>query len=226
MTKLVLSLFKIVSLAFCGNCPCPMLPLNDNKNKIEPGAQALWLLTVASSHPSVVFTAFSALTSCMLSPSRLWLLQLPTERQCPRVMNSKLCPLRSWRSSEAQSFIYILDHEQEGFGIGSSSFLPMCSRSPQPLVLPPAHHLSTAWEIRERGKETGKREGREEMEDFLRSSNMVETQERLVLPSWLNLKAEWKLSQNSFFPGALSLFSEGLQLPRWSPNSRGSSILL
>lgn len=49
----------------------------------------------------------------------------------------------------------------------------MCSRSPQPLVLPPAHHLSTAWEIREEGKETGKRKGREEMEDFLRSPNKV-----------------------------------------------------
>lgn len=104
MTKMELSLFKIVSLAVCGKYPWPVLPLNDNKNKPDPGAQALRLLTVASGHPSVVFTASSALTSSMLSPSHLWLLQLPTEHQCPRIINSKLCPLRSWRSSEAQSF--------------------------------------------------------------------------------------------------------------------------
>lgn len=98
-----LSLFKRVSLAVCGKCPCPMLPLNDNKNKLDPGAQALWLLPVASSHPSVVFTAFSALTSCTLSPCPCGFCSSLQNLIVHRT-NSKLCPLRSRRSSEAWSF--------------------------------------------------------------------------------------------------------------------------
>lgn len=154
-----LSLFKIVFLVVCGQCPCSMLPLNDNKNKLGPGAQALRLLTVTSSCPSVVFTAFSVLTSCTLPPSHLWLLQLPTNVSVhgwwtpsfvlsdhggllkPRALHPWPWTRRVWN------------------WLTQLQFLPACVfQVSTTIVSPTAHHLSTAWEIKEGGEETGKKE--------------------------------------------------------------------